>query len=155
MGLVEEREDFLFLDLLAKILQRMGLLPSYCSFNFISMSVNVTVGGALGEWEKFSGVLCLAICYDRFTFKLLGSCFVLKSAPSEKVFSLWASGRVKVNCNLSVDIISLFWVVLVKDREFKMLAPTLLPKAGVRGVVGDCAILVLPSWISPGVPTLY
>ena len=47
MGLVEEQEDFL--DLLAKILQRMGLLPSYCSFNSISMSVNFTVGGALGE----------------------------------------------------------------------------------------------------------
>jgi len=104
VGLVEEQEDFLFLDLLAKPLQRMRLPPSYCSFNFISMSVNATVGGALGEWEKFNGVLCLAICYDRFTFKLPGSCFVLKYAPSEKVFTLWASGWVKVNCNLSVDI---------------------------------------------------
>lgn len=104
MGLVEEQEHFISLDLLAKLLQRMRLLPSYCSFNSISMSVNFTVGGALGEWEKFSGVLCLAICYDRLTFKLPGSCFVLKSAPPEKVFALWASGRVKVNCNLSVDI---------------------------------------------------
>lgn len=28
----------------------------------------------------------------------------------------------------------------MKDREFEMLVPTLLPKAGVRGVIGDCAI---------------
>lgn len=70
------------------------------------MSVNATVLEQLSGSER-SVVGCCALQFAiiyRFTFKLPGSCFVLKSAPSEKVFALWASGRVKVNCNLSVDI---------------------------------------------------
>ena len=84
------------------------------------MSVNATVEGVLGIQEKFSRalVLCLVICYNTSVIGLHSSsralvCAQVQYTPvTKKVLAPWESGRVKVDCNLS-----LYPLILLDNSE--------------------------------------